>query len=454
MLAFAIDMGFLYDQKRDLQVSTDAAALGGTYTLKSRKSLNEIEQAAFDDAVLNGFKGVINEVTVHTPPISGTKINNNTAVEVVLRKAAQYYFLGFFIRPFSIQTRAVASYNSMQLCALVLGSSAQDGMKVIGSTQVTFKGCGININSPSSTALTVSGNGSLTADTLSIVGNYSQSGSGSTTTIEPINTGVPYAADPYAWLNIPSYTSQTCIGNSYSTNGTVTLTPGRYCNGISLKSKAQVALNPGIYIIDRGGLSVAAQSTLTGQEVTIIFTSSTNTNYGTANFGAGAKVTLSAPTSGTFNGILFFSDRRATTITTKISGGANTNLTGLLYFPSSSLEYVGGSGSSSAGCLKFIARALEFTGNSSFVGNNCSTSSISIASGIKGDKQMRFFKRSTNGAAAVEFALILPILFSVVVGISDFGVVMMRKNDINIVINTGFHLLSLKMIVPHQLKGQ
>ncbi len=57
---------------------------------------------------------------------------------------------------------------------------------------------------------------------------------------------------------------------------------------------------------------------------------------------------------------------------------------------------------------------------------------------------MRFFKRSTNGAAAVEFALILPILFSVVVGISDFGVVMMRKNDINIVINTGFHYALLK----------
>lgn len=52
MLAFAIDMGFLYDQKRHLQVSTDAAALGGTYALKSKKTLNEIEQAAFEDAVL------------------------------------------------------------------------------------------------------------------------------------------------------------------------------------------------------------------------------------------------------------------------------------------------------------------------------------------------------------------------------------------------------------------
>jgi Flp pilus assembly protein TadG len=57
---------------------------------------------------------------------------------------------------------------------------------------------------------------------------------------------------------------------------------------------------------------------------------------------------------------------------------------------------------------------------------------------------MRFFTRSINGAAAVEFALILPILFSVVVGIADFGIVMMRKNDINIVINTGFHYALLK----------
>ncbi len=216
-----------------------------------------------------------------------------------------------------------------------------------------------------------------------MVGNYDQSGSGSITTLEPLITGAPYAPDPYASLSIPSYTSQTCIQNNYSTAGTQTLTPGRYCNGIDLKSKAKVTLNPGTYIIDRGGLSVSAQSTLIGNGVTIIFTSSTNTNYGTANFGAGATVTLSAPTSGIFEGILFFSDRRATTLQTKIAGGASMNLTGLLYFPSSSLEYVGGSGSSSAGCLKFIARTLKFSGNSTFVGNNCSTSSIKVASAIK-----------------------------------------------------------------------
>lgn len=326
---------------------------------------------------------MINDVIVHTPPISGEKINNKTAVKVILKKTAQYYFLGYFLNSFSINARAVAPYDVQQLCAPVLGSRSEDGMTVIGSTKVTFRGCGIHINSPSSRALTASGSSSLTADTLSIVGGYTQSGNASITTLEPISTGAPYAADPYAWLNIPSYLSDPCIRNSYSTNGTATLTPGRYCNGISLKSKAKVTLNPGIYIIDRGGLSVSAQSTLTGQGVTIIFTSSTNTNYGTADFGAGASITLTAPISGTFEGILFFSDRRATTLTTKISGGVQTNLTGLLYFPSSSLEYVGGSGSSSTGCLKFIARSLKFSGNSTFVGNNCSTSSISIASDIK-----------------------------------------------------------------------
>jgi hypothetical protein len=58
--------------------------------------------------------------------------------------------------------------------------------------------------------------------------------------------------------------------------GTVTLLPGRYCNGLTVSGTGKVTLSPGTYYMDGGllGLSVVLGGTLTGTGVTIVLTSS------------------------------------------------------------------------------------------------------------------------------------------------------------------------------------
>ena len=75
--------------------------------------------------------------------------------------------------------------------------------------------------------------------------------------------------------------------------------------------------------------------------------------------------TLSAPTSGAMEGMLFFQDRSITSGSTNaITGGSTLSLEGAVYFPTTPLSFTGGS-SGSTGCSILVASTISFTGPSS-----------------------------------------------------------------------------------------
>ena len=76
---------------------------------------------------------------------------------------------------------------------------------------------------------------------------------------------------------------------------------------------------------------------------------------------------LVAPTSGPWEGILFFQNRSDTSTAT-FSGSSNSDLEGALYFPNALLQYSGGS-PKNAGYTVLVARTLKFTGSTSLNGD-------------------------------------------------------------------------------------
>ena len=76
---------------------------------------------------------------------------------------------------------------------------------------------------------------------------------------------------------------------------------------------------------------------------------------------------LVAPTSGSWEGILFFQNRSDTSTAT-FSGSSNSDLEGALYFPNALLQYSGGS-PKNAGYTVLVARTLKFTGSTSLNGD-------------------------------------------------------------------------------------
>jgi hypothetical protein len=160
---------------------------------------------------------------------------------------------------------------------------------------------------------------------------------------------------------------------------TQTLSPGCY-KGINIKGTA--TLSPGTYYIDGSSFSVGSQANLSGSGVTIVLTSSTAasdaSSIATLNMNGGATVQLTASTSGTYTGILFYQDRRALDSgANTINGNAGSKFQGAFYFPSQELDFSGTSGMTTD-CLQLVALRLTFTGNTS-VSNQCPVGSGSSA---------------------------------------------------------------------------
>jgi hypothetical protein len=133
---------------------------------------------------------------------------------------------------------------------------------------------------------------------------------------------------------------------------------------------------PGTYIIKgstTGGLSVAGQGTINAPGVTLYF------ETGTVNFAGGATVNMSAPTTGTYQGILMFQSR-TNTQNASLVGGSSQLTSGILYFPVAQLDYKGGSASTTQNAT-IVCDTLNLTGNS-YINNPSTSPYLNTVSGV------------------------------------------------------------------------
>ena len=366
----AVDVGVWYADKRSAQGAADAAAFSGAVDGATGDSNDRVVATAKAIAAQYGFTdgtgGV--SVTVNTPPTSGTH-QTAGAVEVIVAKTENPMLTTFFVNAASIKARAVAlaGSNGGNYCVLALdpesGASVTTDIGLTGNATVDTSKCGMYVNGAGSSALTVGGSSTLLAKYLSIVGNYTTSGSGSLTVSGTKTTGASPVADPYASLATP--TPGACAGSN-SFQGTVTIQPGTYCNGFSANAGASVTMSPGVYVIDRGTFSLNGNSTVTGTGVTIVLTSSTGANYATMSINGGAVFHVTAPSSGATAGLAIVSDRNAPTSTVStLNGGSTMWMTGAVYFPTQTVTFTGGNNTSSS-CTQLIAYHIRYSGNSAF----------------------------------------------------------------------------------------
>jgi hypothetical protein len=253
-------------------------------------------------------------------------------------------------------TGAVIATPGAGGCIYVLDPSLNQSMTVSGGSSFIKSDCGIYVNSNALDAFDVSGGATVTASGVNVVGGTSISG-GSTVTPTP-TTGAAVAADPLANLPAPTYAG--CNKTSFTVSGgTATLDPGVYCGGITITGSSNVTFKPGNYILNGGGFTSSSSGTTLYGSGVFFYNTASGYAYKPVTLSGGTSVTLTAPTSGTYQGILFFQDRTITSSSKNtISGGSTSNLSGSIYMPSAQLVFSGGS---TSGPLTLAIVAKDFT---------------------------------------------------------------------------------------------
>jgi len=372
-LGLGIDMGYLRYMKRQVQTAADAAAIAGAVEVHdgSAAVATGAETAVSTD---NSFPNVTQStgctpapavghtaVLVNNPPTcvsTDPHKGDSGYVEVYVAENVPTFFSKIFGAN-SVTVSARAEALATGNCMYALDPSGPGALTAaIGLTALN---CGVVDESNSGNAFTCF----IAAFDAPYIGVVGKDGfplclfSTQPTLLIP----VPQPADPLAYRQAsmiaaaPSHT--TCgsgSGKSYAgsasqltinaANSPMTLSSGTYCGGITLNPGAVVTFNPGIYTLtststSNGGLTVDPATTVSGGGGVAFYNYGP---YGPIKFNCSSctpgSVTLTAPTSGAFEGILFFQDPGNLT-QSQVFGSItyNTKLTGTSYFPSAKVIF-------------------------------------------------------------------------------------------------------------------
>jgi Putative Flp pilus-assembly TadE/G-like len=397
-LALAVDVGTLFRVRRNMQIAADAAATAGALDYKYNGVDSSAVSAGQTAAVANGVTNV-SYATIHTTPTSGYH-QSHGYIEAIINQPSPTFFMRLFgINSIDVYARAVAGSGANSGCIWTLAKSGAD-VTLTGSGSITAQNCNIYDDSNAGDALTLTGSGSISAKQIGIAGGYSRTGSGRISP-NPPTTGMAPASDPLN-LTAPTLSPGTCTGGNCNPANTgsspMTLNPGTYAS-ITNTGSGTLTLNPGNYIITGnltntgsgklvlgagnytiggsflstgsssltlgtglyaigGSLSLTGSGPLTGNGVTF-YTKGSMAVTGSGN------MNLTAPTSGTYSGVLFY---QPSGNAVALTGSAGANIQGIVYAPKSALTLTG-SGSMTVS-LDIVVDSLSVTGSGSITDTN------------------------------------------------------------------------------------
>ena len=377
MAGLAIDTAIWFTNKRQVQSVADAGVVSAVTVLAKSGTAEAARQAVLDNAAFNGFvDGSDGQVIVNLPPASGPNVGRSGYVEVVVSHPVPASLASLFGGgEVNVQARAVGGVvTAGSNCVLALDPTADAAVELKGSPDIELS-CGIASNSSSDHAILIKGDAAVVASSLQAYGQIAIETNGYLDTGGPLQHLSERLADPFATLEIP-LPDPGCgdVSVSYGSES-VTVAPGLHCGGFKFNGTA-VTFQPGVHVIDSGSLSTKGGTTLTGTDVTFVFTSATPEKIGGPSFAGGTVADLFAPgpdghfpydpmhpNYGDYAGVLFIQDRAAPAMASNnLTGGSTMNFSGALYFPNQEVVYSGGA-SEADGCVQIVARKVTFSGS-------------------------------------------------------------------------------------------
>jgi len=404
VLGLVVDMGWAYYRKQAAQAAADAAAgaaAQAAYATNSSPTCSTAHVACYSSeytcpaspaasptdnigngclyAKANGFVSTGRQKVTFmsgvgaAPTAAGVTISY-WVVARVSEEIPQLFSAVLGFPKATITARATTGTREASAggCVITLDPTADNSLSISGTAALT-SGCGVFVNSNSGSAINTNGGGTITTTGTAktqIVGNCNGCGN-----IHPsAQTGVATMTDPFADLSPPSYSGCNDTSNpvNLGSHDKRTISAGVFCSGFNVGAQSELTLNAGTYVI-KNGISIGGQATIKSTGGVTIYIQS-----GGVTMAGGASVSLSAPTTGTWQGILFYQDR-ANTTDSSLVGGTGQQMNGVLYFPDAHLTYTGGS-NVVATATTIVANTLSMVGNS-FISAAATTQFTGVSGG-------------------------------------------------------------------------
>lgn len=370
------EVSYWYFTQRKLQNAADVAAYAGAVQLRPGQDNVAVKNAALAAALKTGYRTSIGALTTNSPAATGAFAGAANTVEVTVREDVPRLFTSLFLTgTVPISGRAVAEVSQQQpACILALHKNKNRAAQFTGSSNVILENCSVHSNSVADESFYQDGSSNVEMPCASAAGGSNNT---SGLKLKECRSPIEYAEpleDPYKDLPEPpaSLMAAACQPNNTfggAAGSSYVITKGRYCGG--LKISREVLMQPGLYIIDGGSVSIGSQAIVNGTGVTLYLT-----NNASLKINAGAEVNWSAPTSVNdisdgYEGILLFVDRDNITQEYVFNGNAATKFNGAIYASSGEIKYAGSNTAGGGGCTQIVASTVEVYGDAG-IGTDCS----------------------------------------------------------------------------------
>jgi hypothetical protein len=367
VLGLVLDGGRLYYERNRVQMAADSGAIAGVQELRRGYSgaSTGFTNRVIDDVELHGVNADNSTIAVYNPPSStSAHAGDGLYVEVKVEREVPTTFMRIFGPKYStVSARSVAGLERAgDPCIIVLDEDDPDAFKTNGSISL-IADCGVMVNSNApSYAARNTGSGCISVTWFGVTGGFD----GSCVSPTP-KTGLTRVIDPLANLAAPAKPSSA--GNTYTfTNSdgeTIkAFTPGYYNNELKVTNgDVNAYFFPGLYYLEKGMKITGARVYGVG---VMFYNNSTNGNQ-FIDISSSDRVIFTAPSSGSYRGMLFFSNRNAPygNPGNKVARGTlDSYFSGAHYFPSQHLDWAGNPDSEIHWAM-VISKTLNISGTAS-----------------------------------------------------------------------------------------
>lgn len=397
VMGLAVDLGYAFYVKQSAQSAADAAAVAavnyayksGHYTCGSNgvvcgtalscpETIGSVTTALLAGCAYANSNGFTNTGAQTVSVIANNTTVNGASTLYWVQATVTQSVNNFFGFPANIPLQTVRASSTAALASTQPANAsciyALSAFSDTASGNLVTSSCGVNVGGNFS----YTGSGNITTSEINAYGNFTDSGSGNIRAsgsihyhgtysktgsggISPAPTsGATPVSDPFSSLPAPTVGGCDHTNYSYSGSTNTSISPGVYCGGISISGSGNVTFGSGSYVLLGGGFNYSASGNISGSNV--MFYNTGNSTYPIApvkTTGSG-NMNFSAPSSGTYEGILFFQDRTKTYASAnQITGSGNVS-SGTFYFPTTELDY---SGSGNAAYQALVASVVKITGS-------------------------------------------------------------------------------------------